>query len=49
MVRFWRKIALFWHEFRNCRKYGACIRPDSIRAKAEDLGIWRNWQEEASC
>ena len=38
MARFWRKIALFWHEFRNCRKYGACIRPDSIRAKAEDLG-----------
>ena len=38
MARFWRKIALFWHEFRNCRKYGASIRPDTIRAKAEDLG-----------
>ena len=38
MARFWRRIALFWHEFRNCRKYGASIRPDTIRAKAEDLG-----------
>ena len=38
MARFWRKIAQFWHEFRNCRKYGAIIRPDSIRAQAEDLG-----------
>ena len=38
MARFWRRIALFWHEFRNCRKYGASIRPDTIRTKAEDLG-----------
>lgn len=38
MARFWRRIALFWHEFRICRKYGASIRPDTIRAKAEDLG-----------
>jgi len=38
MARFWRRIALFWHEFRSCRKYGASIRPDTIRAKAEDLG-----------
>ena len=38
MARFWRRIALCWHEFRNCRKYGASIRPDTIRAKAEDLG-----------
>ena len=38
MARFWRRIAQFWHEFRNCRKYGATIRPDSIRAQAEDLG-----------
>ena len=38
MARFWRRIAQFWHEFRNRRKYGAIIRPDSIRAQAEDLG-----------
>ena len=38
MTRFWRKIAQFWHEFRKCRKYGATIKPDSIRAQAEDLG-----------
>ena len=38
MARFWRRIAQFWHEFRNRRKYGATIRPDSIRAQAEDLG-----------
>ena len=38
MPRFWRRIAQFWHEFRNCRKYGAIIKPDSIRAQAEDLG-----------
>lgn len=38
MVRLWRRIAFFWHEFRNRRKYGASIRPDTIRAKAEDLG-----------
>ena len=38
MARFWRRIAQFWHEFRNRRKYGAAIRPDSIRAQEEDLG-----------
>lgn len=38
MPSFWRRLALFWHEFRNCRKYGALIRPERIRAKAEDLG-----------
>ena len=38
MPRFWRRIAQLWHEFRNRRKYGAAIRPDSIRAQAEDLG-----------
>lgn len=38
MPRFWRRIALFWHEFRSRRKYGAAIRPDTIRAQAEDLG-----------
>ena len=38
MARFWRRIAQFWHEFRSRRKYGASIRPDSIRAQAEDIG-----------
>lgn len=38
MARFWRKVAQFWHEFRNCRKYGVIIKPDSIRSQAEDLG-----------
>ena len=38
MARFWRRIAQFWQEFRNRRKYGASIRPDSIRAQAEDIG-----------
>ena len=37
MARFWRRIAQFWHEFGNRRKYGAIIRPESIRAQAEDL------------
>ena len=38
MARLWRRIRFLWHEFRKRRKYGAAIRPEGIRAQAEELG-----------
>lgn len=38
MARFWRQWRLLWHEFGKRRKYGVVIRPERIRAQAEDLG-----------
>lgn len=38
MARLLRHLRLIWYEFCNCRKYGAVIRPEQIRAQAEELG-----------
>jgi hypothetical protein len=38
MPHFWRRLVFSWREFCRCRKYGVLIRPEHIRAKAEDLG-----------
>lgn len=37
MERLLRRLRLIWHEFCKCRKYGAVIRPEQIRAQAEEL------------
>ncbi|WP_165177131.1 hypothetical protein [Desulfovibrio sp. ZJ369] len=38
MARLWQRLRSLWHEFRKRREYGAVIRPDQIRAQAEELG-----------
>lgn len=38
MARLLRHVRLLWHEFCKNRSYGAAIRPEQIRAQAEELG-----------
>lgn len=38
MAHLFRYFRLLWHEFRRRREYGAAIRPEQIRAQAEELG-----------